>query len=100
MAFAGRTFGGANHLVAVAPSGAPLALPPPGRHVHVASVVDDLDSAESLLAPLSAHIAAIGVAGNLPPMFSRKLMPIRMSSLGQMQHPPLDGPVDLRPDDR
>ncbi len=94
MTVACRAFVGSHHAVGVAPPGAPILLPPPYRHVHVgacASVVD----ARKLAEPLAKGIIAVGsddlAAGKtLAPTWAR------VSALGWMQRPPLDGPVDLR----
>ncbi len=94
MTYACRAFVGTQHVVGIAPAGAPLALPPPYRHLHVASA-GSRASASALLAPLAKGIVAVGsddLAG------ARTLAPAwaRVSRLGAMQRPPLDGPVDLR----
>jgi len=73
-----------------------LVLPPPARAVHVVPATPaDL---APLLAPWASKIAAIGVAespGSKPSIAA--LSPgARVSKLGRMQRPPLDGPVDLR----
>jgi hypothetical protein len=92
--FAGSAWLGAGHAVSLGPRGGPLAVPPPGRHVHVAPV-DSLEQAASLLAPLARFVAAVGSddatrAARVAPAHAR------MSALGEMQRPPLDGPVDRR----
>jgi hypothetical protein len=94
LAFAGRAFSGASHLVGLASVAAPLAVPPPGRHVHVAPVAS-LDSAASLLSELAPVLVALG---SDDPDRARALAPshARVSLLGEMQRPPLDGPVDRR----
>ncbi len=94
MAFAGRTLAGEAHLVGLAPLGAPLLVPPPGRHVHVVPVAS-LADARSLLAELAPVIVAVGTddaarVKSLAPAHAR------ISALGAMQRPPLDGPVDRR----
>ncbi len=94
LTFAGEVRARAAHAVAVAAAGAPLAVPVPGRNVHIAPVVDPA-AAALLLAPLARAIVAIGVndasvaTGFVPPH-------ARVSPLGRMQRPPLDGPVDGR----
>jgi hypothetical protein len=95
MTYACRALVGRTHAVGVAPPGAPIVLPPPYRHVHVASC-ESSAAAKKLLEPLSRSIVAVGsddVSG------ARALSPehARISPLGRMQRPPLDGPVDLRP---
>jgi hypothetical protein len=96
MSFAGRVLAAPEHLVALAPAGAPLAVPPPGRHVHIAHV-PDAASAVHLLAPLARFVVVVGAAD---PRDAAALAPphARISPLGAMQRPPLDGPVDRRPD--
>jgi hypothetical protein len=94
LSFAGRVWRGAQHVVALAPLGAPLMLPPPGRHVHVAAFAS-LQEAAAWLAPATRFVVAVGtddparVAPFVPPQ-------ARLSPLGRMQCPPLDGPVDRR----
>jgi hypothetical protein len=67
---------------------------PAYRHVHVASYESEA-GAHALLDPLSRSVVAIG-SDDLEA--ARRLAPrwARLSALGQMQRPPLDGPVDLR----
>ncbi len=94
MAFAGRTFVRASHVVGVAPPGAPVTIPPPGRHVHVMPVRAREEGA-ALLAELAPVIVAVG-ADDLA--VARAIAPehARVSLLGEMQRPRLDGPVDRR----
>jgi hypothetical protein len=94
LAFAGRVWRGANHLVGLASSGAPLLLAPAGRHVHVA-VVGSAQEARALVAPLARFVAAVGFDD---PAFGSEIVGhvVRTSALGRMQKPALDGPVDLR----
>jgi hypothetical protein len=93
VAFAGRVWRGRTHVVGS--SAGPLSLPPPGRHVHVRAVVNT-DDARACLAPLARHLVALGTDD---PARLAELAPshARVSGLGAMQRPPLDGPVDLRP---
>lgn len=75
-----------------------LLLPPAARAVHFApATIEDL---ARLIAPWASKIAAIGVApGAERAVDVRALAPrARISRLGHMQLPPLDGPVDLRDD--
>jgi len=94
LSFGGRVWSGAHDVVALAPTGAPLMLPPPGRHVCVAAAAS-LQEAAAWLAPAARFVVAIGtddptrVAQFVPPH-------ARLSPLGRMQCPPLDGPVDRR----
>jgi hypothetical protein len=81
-------------VVGLAPLGAPVVVPPPGRHVHVVPV-RALADAPALLADLFPVLVAVGaddlaLAASLAPPHAR------LSALGAMQRPPLDGPVDLR----
>ena len=99
MTYACRVLVGSDHAIGIAPPGAPLVLPPPYRHVHVAACAS-LADAEKLLAPLARAVIGIGsddpeAARNL---VSRGCPWARVSALGQMQRPPLDGPVDGRDD--
>jgi hypothetical protein len=71
-----------------------LELPPAGRNLHVACVTD----AAEALASLRPQLTCVAVRG--PAQLQRRLqlaLPgARCCELGQMQRPPLDGPVDLR----
>jgi hypothetical protein len=92
--FGGDCWTGIGHAVALAPRDAPLAVPPPGRHVLVAGAAS-LAQAFGRIAPFLHFVVAVGAdvpsrAASLAPAWARLL------SLGQMQRPPLDGPVDLR----
>ena len=94
MTYACRALVGTQHAVGVAPPGAPMIPCPAYRHVHVASCPTEAD-ARSSIEPLSRGIVAVGsddveAARRLAPPWAR------VSSLGRMQKPPLDGPVDLR----
>jgi hypothetical protein len=94
MAYAGRALVGPEHAIGLAPRGAPLVLPPPYRHVHVATCASTEQGAE-LLRPLGKGIVAVGSDDRDG---ARAIAPpwARLSDLGEMQRPPLDGPVDLR----
>jgi hypothetical protein len=76
-------------------TGATPMLAPVGRNLHVTATA----SPETLLAPLAPAVAALGVAGppELRASLARTLPGARLSELGAMQRPPLDGPVDRRP---
>jgi hypothetical protein len=94
MAYAHRALVGTAHVVGVAPPGAPIAPSPAYRHVHVAPCRSVAD-ARALIAPLLPSVIAIGsddedAARRLAPRWAR------VSALGQMQRPRLDGPVDAR----
>jgi hypothetical protein len=92
--FAGPCWTGLDHAVALAPEHGPLSVPPAGRHVLVAGA-GAWEDAFARFAPLAAFAVAVGTndsvrAAALGPPRARIL------ALGRMQHPPLDGPVDLR----
>ena len=95
-AYGGELFEAPDYAVSVqqdAP-GQPSLVPPIGRNVHVVSTADWM----ARLAPISASVTAVGVAGplGLRERVSRALPRARLSALGGMQRPPLDGPVDRR----
>lgn len=94
MTYACRVLVGSQHAVGIGPTGAPLVLPPAYRHVHVAAC-GSLEQAKALLAPFAKAVVTIG---SDDPTTARAVAPpwARLSSLGLMQRPPLDGPVDLR----
>lgn len=74
-----------------------LLLPPPGRHLHV-TAVGDTEHLSHLLYPLARFITTMGESEEGPlTKAARMLVPdARIARLGQMQRPPLDGPVDRR----
>jgi len=92
LAFAGRTWSGSQHAVGL---GERLLVPPTGRHVQVLPAADALRASE-LLAPIAGAIVTMG---SDDPEQVRHVAPphARLATLGQMQRPPLDGPVDRRP---
>ena len=87
---------GSSHAVGFDPSPRSLPLPPAARVVHIAPVTEGL--LDPLLLPWAQFIAAVGMAGSGFSIQSvSDLAPnARRSGLGQMQRPPLDGPVDKR----
>jgi hypothetical protein len=91
--FAGEVWSGAAHMVALGPRSA-LAVPPPGRHVCVVAAAS-LEGARDLLASLAAHIVSVGsdAPARLPGIVPEHA---RVSALGEMQRPLLDGPLDRR----
>lgn len=96
MTYACRVLVGSDHAIGVAPPGAPLVLPPPYRHVHVAACAS-LADAEKLLASLARAVVTIGSDDlEAAHALSRACPWARLSALGAMQRPPLDGPVDGR----
>jgi len=92
--FAGRVWSGAGHVVGFAPWGSAAAIPPPGRHVQVASL-DSLREAAAALGTIARHVVVLGTDD---PARLRGAAPrgARVVQLGLMQRPPLDGPVDRR----
>ncbi|MBX3218299.1 MAG: proline dehydrogenase [Labilithrix sp.] len=94
MTYACRALVGREHVVGVAPPGAPMIAAPAYRHLHVTACATE-DDARAILAPLSRALVAVG---SDDAEAARRLAPpsARVSALGQMQRPPLDGPVDLR----
>ena len=91
VAFAGALWRGSAHAVGLASR---VVIPPAGRHVHIVCA-HTLDAMRATLAPIAPKIVALGIsdpsrAGELG------LTHARVSPLGNMQRPPLDGPVDLR----
>lgn len=86
----GQAHEGPHHAVFVDASPEAIALAPACR----ATVV--LGGQLAVLAPVAAHIAAVGGAGPMTDSVSRMCPKARRSALGRMQKPPLDGPVDLR----
>jgi hypothetical protein len=94
LSFAGRVWIGAEHVVALAPSSTPLAVPPSGRHVLVVCA-RSLDDVATQIGPISRFVVSVGTND---PDRARSLAPphARVVALGRMQRPALDGPVDGR----
>src|SRR5262249_43951031 len=94
LVFAGQVWRGQNHVVALGPSDVAAVVPPPGRHVYVMPV-ERWEQACTALGNMARYVVAVGtddparVAGIAPTH-------ARLSVLGRMQRPPLDGPVDRR----
>ena len=92
----GERFTGPHHVVGLDPSPRTLPLPPAARVVHVvpARALD----AERLLGPWARFVTTVGHAG--PGALLDAALALtpdaRLASLGRMQRPPLDGPVDRR----
>jgi hypothetical protein len=92
----GDVVGEVGRMVAVLEPGGDALPPlfPPGRHITVVSAPDE--------ATVGARLAAFGQAvvavGGDDASFARRVAPpwARVASLGQLQRPRLDGPVDLR----
>lgn len=92
VAFAGRLWTADDHAVGFVPGA--LLLPPPGRHVHVVPF-SEVNALAERLRPIGRFIVAFGTDD------SARFAPAvpswaRVSPLGAMQRPPLDGPVDRR----
>ena len=91
VAFAGELVRGPAHLVGCSSS---LLLPPSGRHVHLVRH-DDLRETQRDVGRLAMSVVAIGASH--PSRVARWAPPhARISALGRMQRPPLDGAVDGR----
>jgi hypothetical protein len=92
MVVAGRTWLAKDHGVAVAAGN--LLVPPVGRHVLVVPSAT-ASRARQLMAPFERFVVAVGCDD---PSLAARIAPshARVSSLGSMQHPALDGPVDRR----
>ncbi|WP_437589467.1 acyl-CoA reductase [Sorangium sp. So ce1000] len=92
----GSFWEGQGHGVGLDPAPRSLLLPPAARVVHV--VASSAESAPALLASIRGAITAIGAGGGgqLARAASEAAPRARLSALGWMQRPPLDGPVDLR----
>jgi|CZKU01.1.fsa_nt_gi hypothetical protein len=102
LAFAGPTWAGARHAVALATFAGPatLAVPPVGRHVLVLAVAS-LDEARVAIDSIARFVVTVGA--NDPQRLAAsqagaRVVPLhaRLARLGAMQRPPLDGPVDRR----
>lgn len=93
----GWVWAGPEHAVALDESPRALILPPPVRVLHAAAV--DERAVPALLAPLSALVTTVGV-DDAERGVARTVLALcpraRRATLGCMQTPPLDGPVDRR----
>ena len=87
---------GPHHAVGFDPAPRALTLPPAARVVHVVPL--EARDAVSLVAPLARLVTTLGRAGDgaLAEAVSALAPGARLASLGAMQRPPLDGPVDRR----
>jgi hypothetical protein len=94
MAFAGEVREGKENVVAWT-SGPQLLLPPSGRHVLVVAAATGAIAA-ARLGPFARLIVTVG-SDDPRAAASLALPHARMTWLGRMQLPPLDGPVDRRP---
>lgn len=97
MTYACRALVGNHHAIGVAPPGAPIVLPPPYRNVHVAACGSS-DEAVKLLEPIAKGVVTLGSddAEAARSIASAVVPRARISALGAMQRPVLDGPVDRR----
>jgi hypothetical protein len=92
--FAGQVWRGDAHIVAIGPGDVPPVIPPSGRHVYV-TPRSTLEAVGAILSDIARYVVAVGtddpsgVAGIAPAH-------ARISKLGRMQHPSLDGPIDRR----
>jgi hypothetical protein len=92
--YAGRVIDRPSHSIGVAGERAPLLVAPPGRHVHLAPA-RDAGEAQARIAEIAPIIVAVGADDEAT---AKRIAPrhARVSALGEMQRPPLDGPVDRR----
>jgi hypothetical protein len=93
----GEAWEGEHHLVGLDPAPRALVLPPAARVVHVVPCADGA-ALSALLAPWAPAVTTIGAdAGGELARSAFALAPrARVARLGEMQRPPLDGPVDRR----
>jgi hypothetical protein len=89
-----------DHVVTLERAPSELVLPPPERVIHVVSFAEP-EAATRWIEPFSRFITTIGLSDNYDRDLVRDLEPLcpgaRVTTLGAMQRPPLDGPVDRRP---
>jgi hypothetical protein len=94
--YSGELFAGRDYAVSVGDEkpGEPLLMPPVGRNLHVVSTADWTRHIETM----RPSVTAVGVAGAdaLRELVASLVPRTRVSALGRMQRPPLDGPVDRR----
>lgn len=87
---------GAGHAVGLDPYPRALVLPPAARVVHV--IPAQVSNAQALISPWEPYVTAVGTDDESP--LSETVIALapraRRARLGEMQRPPLDGPVDLR----
>jgi hypothetical protein len=95
MCIAGRALPAGNGLVTMETDPLPWTLPPAGRVLHVRTVAD----AVADLRPLAHAVTTVAVNptnSNAAARLARAFPSARITSVGRMQRPALDGPVDLR----
>ncbi len=98
--FVGIVHQGPEHTVVLAHEDTPIFLGPTGRTLLVFPA-HSLESTAKKLHPLAVAVTAVGtdVRERAPELAMALGVPhARVAALGTMQTPPLDGPVDLRPD--
>jgi hypothetical protein len=90
----GDLWEGRDHVVGLDPAPRALVLPPAARVVHVVPAA----AGAALIGPWAGYLTTVGAdAGAGLAAAVRALAPhARRARLGEMQRPPLDGPVDLR----
>jgi hypothetical protein len=90
-AYAFEIFDAGSGWISLAPE---LVVPPANRNLHVTWTSD----AVAAISPFAGHITCIGTnAGAATQAELRRAFPgARLATLGDMQRPPLDGPVDRR----
>jgi hypothetical protein len=93
----GDRWEGLDHLVGLDPDPRALVLPPPARIVHVVPI-DDAPAIRPLVSPLTHHVTSVGGEGHVATALGALAPRARRARLGEMQRPPLDGPVDRRVD--
>ncbi len=96
MTYTGKTFDTGAGLVALDPEPERLVIPPVGRFLHVTRTLDPL----ARLRELGPQLTTVGIfhGGSLEGRCRQEIGTKRYVAPGQMQRPPLDGPVDLRTD--
>ena len=98
--FVGVVHRGPEHTVVLAGDDTPIFLAPTGRNVLVFPA-DSPTSVARKLGPLAVAVTSVGtdVGERTAALVIALGVPhARIAALGAMQTPPLDGPVDLRPD--
>ena len=90
--FAGRALEGSEHIILELPE---ATLAPAGRALVVVPATS-ADDALARLRALGPELATIGTSNDLEWKVRAAFPAVRVSHLGRMQRPPLDGPVDLR----
>lgn len=94
MTYLGTAFEAGTGLVAVDPTPERLVIPPVGRFLHVTRTTEPLARLKELGSKLTT--VAFFHGEHLEGQCQEELGPRRYVNLGQMQRPPLDGPVDRR----